>query len=678
MVNLLEPWGLAGLAALLPILALYFLKLRREQHLVPSTLLWKKVIEDLHVNAPFQRLRYSLLLLLQLILVAILAFALARPFLAMASLQGRSIVMVVDTSASMGTRDAGPAQDRTRLEAAVQDALAKVEDLERGAEMRVVAFDEEIRQLTGFTSDRSILRNALRPLQPRHLRTRAQEALETALVLASERENCEVLLLSDGCFGRLSQQRLIETATRGGGLQNIEDIREILQRIRIRPVLYGRQVSDNVGLTAIHARTRTEAGKRRTLVSVTVENFSPKDVEVLVTISTEGPNSRSSRKTAGLKGRPRGTAAPIEADNADLEAARARLDFSLAEEATGVLTARLEPPDSFMLDNQAWVVAGWSEGTRLLLVSPGNRILLKAFAAMNAAMPDLETTVQTPEEFQKEWQAKGPRAVEEYDAVFFEEWAPEHWRDGGAVFFNARPPVEGFESREPAVLEGPPVVDWDAAHPLMRYVKFRNVLVGKAQHWKAPRTAKVLVETANAPLLVAYETDRVRVVGIPFSVFDSDWALRTSLPVFLKNAVLWVSEVSPRRRLAAQRTNEPLLFPPTAGAPSAVLELPGGESRSIQLSEDLKTAFRETERAGVYRLSGLPESPKSARAFAVNLADTAESDNAAGGELRVGDEVVRSSPTAIVARREVWLWLVLAAAAVLVVEWWVYHRRLGR
>ena len=55
------------LAAVPPaIVLLYFLKLKRQPLEVPSTYLWRKSIEDLHVNSIWQRLRQSLLLLLQL------------------------------------------------------------------------------------------------------------------------------------------------------------------------------------------------------------------------------------------------------------------------------------------------------------------------------------------------------------------------------------------------------------------------------------------------------------------------------------------------------------------------------------------------------------------------------------------------------------------------------------
>src|ERR1700677_2528821 len=70
--------GAAGIAVP-ALLVLYFLKLRRREMAVSSTILWRKAIQDLQVNAPFQKLRRNLLLLLQMLLLLFLLLALSRP-----------------------------------------------------------------------------------------------------------------------------------------------------------------------------------------------------------------------------------------------------------------------------------------------------------------------------------------------------------------------------------------------------------------------------------------------------------------------------------------------------------------------------------------------------------------------------------------------------------------------
>ena len=87
---------------------MYLLKLRRDEAVVPSTLLWHKLVADVEANAPWQKLRRSLLLLLQLLLVIILVLLAARPFVERPAGLARDIVLVMDTSASMAATDVSP------------------------------------------------------------------------------------------------------------------------------------------------------------------------------------------------------------------------------------------------------------------------------------------------------------------------------------------------------------------------------------------------------------------------------------------------------------------------------------------------------------------------------------------------------------------------------------------
>ena len=93
-----------------------FPEARRQPLEVPSTYLWRRTIEDLHVNSVWQRLRRNLLLLLQLLVVALLILACLRPSWRGNQLVGSRFVFLIDTSASMSASDIKP----SRLAAAKQ------------------------------------------------------------------------------------------------------------------------------------------------------------------------------------------------------------------------------------------------------------------------------------------------------------------------------------------------------------------------------------------------------------------------------------------------------------------------------------------------------------------------------------------------------------------------------
>src|SRR5579862_3583221 len=117
------------------IVVMYILKLKRKDVVVSSTFLWRQVIRDVQANAPFQKLRRNLLLLLQLIIASLIIFALARPFFTASGLGGRNIVLILDTSASMQATDVRP----SRLEAARRKAYDQISALRPGDMMMLLS-----------------------------------------------------------------------------------------------------------------------------------------------------------------------------------------------------------------------------------------------------------------------------------------------------------------------------------------------------------------------------------------------------------------------------------------------------------------------------------------------------------------------------------------------------------
>src|SRR5512133_119191 len=148
-MSLLAP-GLLLLGLLAgPILLLYMLKLRRRDTLVSSNLLWEQILRDRQANTPWQRLKRNLLLLLQLLILAALVLALARPAVAVPSLTSGSTVIVLDGSASMNATDAAP----TRFDAARAKVRGLIEGLPANTPVTLILAGSEPRLLAAGETD---------------------------------------------------------------------------------------------------------------------------------------------------------------------------------------------------------------------------------------------------------------------------------------------------------------------------------------------------------------------------------------------------------------------------------------------------------------------------------------------------------------------------------------------
>ena len=75
-MNFLSPLAFAALSLALPLVLLYFLKVRRRDRTVSSLMLWGAELRDREASAFFQRLQRDPLLILQIL--ALLALKSAR------------------------------------------------------------------------------------------------------------------------------------------------------------------------------------------------------------------------------------------------------------------------------------------------------------------------------------------------------------------------------------------------------------------------------------------------------------------------------------------------------------------------------------------------------------------------------------------------------------------------
>jgi hypothetical protein len=144
-LSFLLPLGLLSLLALPIVLLLHLVRQRRQRLQVPSLELWR--LAPTPVQRKPRRLPLTLLLLLHLLVAALLAVSLGRPLIAGGTFAPSSTVVVVDTSTSMATRDAGASGDLTRLEAAQAEARQIFGAARKGDRIGLVAMGSTARLL---------------------------------------------------------------------------------------------------------------------------------------------------------------------------------------------------------------------------------------------------------------------------------------------------------------------------------------------------------------------------------------------------------------------------------------------------------------------------------------------------------------------------------------------------
>src|SRR5258708_5292026 len=193
-MSFLAPVALALSALAAPIILLYMLRLRRREVQVSSTLLWQQLVRDREANAPWQRLRRNLLLLLQLLILAALVIALARPFIQVPTVTTGRIALLIDASASMNETDVEP----SGVEVARQQALSVVDSLNDQDSLAVIRVAEGPEVIENYTNDRIRLRSAIQGMQPSKASADWSAALTLAEAGASGADKFTVLLISDG------------------------------------------------------------------------------------------------------------------------------------------------------------------------------------------------------------------------------------------------------------------------------------------------------------------------------------------------------------------------------------------------------------------------------------------------------------------------------------------------
>lgn len=697
-MSFLSPLALLGLAFAPLVLAMYLLKLRREQRVVPSTLLWQKLLTDVEANAPWQKLRRSLLLLLQLLLVALLALLAARPFLERPAGLAGDVVVVIDTSASMGAVDVPP----DRLSEAKRQVFEALKDLPANGTVSVIAAGGTARVVVNGTTDMGRVRAAVDGITVSQATGDLGDALTLADALASRAGDAEILVATDAALAVKPKARLGHEV-------------KVLQVGRERR---------NQAIIALAVRHAPSGVTRSAFISVANLDIEPATRrlelwadDVLIEAKSLDFLDPQSRTEVVIDDIPLGASV--------LEVRLARVDDS--------------PGDHLAVDDRAWAIVPPERVREILIVGDGDPYLETALTYL----PNVRLFGIKPADYP----AKAARTDgTPWDLVIFEDNVPAEIPRTAVLLVG--PPKTSDLGEVSGSLTDPGFGTLSPDEPILRYVDLASVHVGKASKLVLPAWARTVIPgPAGAPLLYAGERDGQRAAVLAFLPRNSDLPLQVAFPILLANLTgeLFGGSSVPSD---AVTPGDPVALPIPAGATSIVVTRPNGSTVELvpPTPGAASVTFSQTDELGVYTSRAVfpaptagpsgaptvaptatpgprqslapgqsptpgptagPVDPTAPVRFAVDLFDPGESDispgspstivalgrqpGASGAAPSPGTSAAPSvAPTAApggstapgaggteqrpVARDELWVLVVLVVLAFLLTEWLVYHR----
>lgn len=607
-------WWLVPLVGI--VLLLYLLKMRRRDVRVPATFLWPRLTTDVRANAPFQKLRISLLLLLQLLVLVLLVFGMANPLRKTPGLHGKATVIVLDASASMAATDVKP----SRFEAARRRIASIISTMRARDRLALIEAGPVTRVIFPLSSDREMMAAALRRLRPTDAPNDLGEALRLAAALVGQREVGRIVVLSDGTF---------------------PPVRDFSPgKAEVLYESFGSS-THNMAITAFEAADTP----RGTQLFAGIRNYdhSPRKATLAFHVDGQVVDARA------IEVPPRQTLG----QTLQVPPAARRAEVRLVAEG-----------DILKADDRASLFLQGAGTIRVLLVTAGNLFLERALALEPNVRLDRAPALPGYE------RADAP-GEGHYDLVIFDGVAPQPvkapavWSFGGIS--PELPVVDGGTG-----LSHPRVVGWKRDHPLLRYTdNWDALLIEKGRKVRAKPEGRVLMEGAEGPLMVASERGGKRMLYAAWNLLDSDLPLRVSFPILVGNAVSWLTgEGRTSGGGLTVRAGQPFSVAlPEGNAHTLTLEKPNGERVEIDAPPGV-AIVRAADVVGSYTIRG----PKLRSEVAVNLLNEAESDITPRSTLDLSGHAVVARGSAMVLA-EMWRPLVVVALFLLAVEWWVFVRR---
>ncbi|ARU41773.1 hypothetical protein CCB80_11740 [Armatimonadetes bacterium Uphvl-Ar1] len=459
------------------ILALYLLRLRRRDFVIPASFLWPEREDEVRANSLFQKLKFNWLWVLQLVALAFLVMGLARWQMRQENVQGLTTVLIVDGSASMGATDVAP----DRFGVAVKRAEELIAAMKPGDQMALIEAGASPRVVTGLANDPARLKQGAESLRRGDAPGDLGESLRLAMALVGRDATSRIVVLSDGVF------------------EPVGEVSRGKSEIVFEPI--GKSGA-NLAVTAL-GTSETPKGLQ---AYVGVKNFGSEAAQTPLTVYADDRAIFSAEVEVPAGG----TVGRTVAVPGDVSVVRARVSEG------GFLSA----------DDERMVPGDPSGSLRVLLVTRGNLFLETGLNLDARVVLDKAATVPNSE-------LVGNGGAGNYDLVIFDSVPEVAVKAPMTVTFGVG--GKNTAAEVGAKLGTPDVISVEETG-VLEGVSFEGVYLANVYAAKPKAGSRVLAQNSQGALVVQRDAPK-RQLYFAFDLLDGDFPLSVSFPILLGNLV---------------------------------------------------------------------------------------------------------------------------------------------
>ncbi len=469
-----------ALLSLIPLAAIYLLKVRPVRKPTTAWFLWEDIFQEKKATSLFQRFRDLFSLLMMMAAFLAIVFAMTRPNFS--GDRQQDLILLVDNSASMNA-DSGA---ESRLEQAKKVAIEIITALNGTQRCSVATISDQVKFLSNLTDNPKELLLAVEKIQASEMvsdlallnQFQNRQSDEDATESDAPSKDGRIILISDGCTD-----------------EAIPDGIELLK--------VGAETKGNVGIVACDMR-RLPGGRNRVGVFFQVASSFEKTVEAELTFGFGEPDALT--KFIPLEIKP-GVNKPEV--------------FELEDAEAGKWFAQLDtyPQDALPQDNKAFIVLPPRRPIPIAVVAE-DRYFYENCVQAFSRNDGLLTLADTPSDETQLLIGAGGFAIPENYAgdllVFQPQGESPFWKDVG----------------EEIEVVGAIAVDQD--HPAIRHIDAALLPYVGARRISAPAGAEILVKADDeTPLIYRTTASGRSAIVLNFDPLASDFYFSAWFPVIV-------------------------------------------------------------------------------------------------------------------------------------------------